>query len=65
MYQSRWIPIESEVMCCVQEPDCTGDVETVAVRKKPNLDVLGDIPYLDKFAFRLLQRSNNSASVKK
>ena len=44
MCQSRWIPIEGEVLCCVHEPDNTDDIEAVAVKKMPNLDVLGHIP---------------------
>ena len=65
VYQSRWIPIEGDVLCCVQETDNTEDIEAVAVKKKPNLDVLGHIPkYFNKFVFRFLQRSIYSASAK-
>ena len=64
MYQSRWIPIEGEVLCHVQEPDNTEDVENVAVKKRPNLDLLRRLlRYFGKFVFRFLQRSTNSASA--
>ena len=52
-------------LCCVPEPDNTEDVETVALKKMPNLDVLGQISrYFNKFVFRFLQRSTSSASAK-
>ena len=63
-YQSKWTPCDGEVLRCFREPDNTEDKEAVAVKKEPHLDVLGHLPsYFNKFVFRFLRRSTNSACL--